>query len=167
MLQPEVIVELGTHYGHSTVCMALAAKEISTRLKWNYEPHITTIDSYGEWPDRIDRYRIKVDEVKAIFNEYGVGDYITVIKSMTAEAGRSWDGPKIDLLFFDGDHTYKGLMEEYYSWVPHVRKGGLMIFRYHERGIRRFIDEKLRNENVELIGLDTVDKFGLVIAHKL
>jgi cephalosporin hydroxylase len=35
---------------------------------------------------------------------------------------------KIDFLFIDGDHTYKGVEQDYLMYSPLVRKGGLIAF---------------------------------------
>lgn len=169
-IQPEVIVELGTWYGYTSIVMALAAKEISHRKGRNYTPHITTIDAYGEWVDRPrDKHHPKIDDVIQFLKRYNVREYVTPLKGVAAKAAMDWEGSNIDLLFFDADHSYCGLTEEYYSWSPHVKQHGIMLFHdyYRQAGVRRFIEEKLRNEHVELVVLDTADKLGLVIARKL
>lgn len=37
-------------------------------------------------------------------------------------------GEPVDLLFIDGDHTYKGVRADYESYSPLVRPGGLVAF---------------------------------------
>lgn len=45
----------------------------------------------------------------------------------------------LDLLFIDGDHTYKGVKQDYEMYSKYVRKGGLIVFHdindtdYHKR----------------------------------
>ena len=34
----------------------------------------------------------------------------------------------IDLLFIDGDHSYKGIMEDFKNYFPLVNKGGYIVF---------------------------------------
>jgi predicted O-methyltransferase YrrM len=36
--------------------------------------------------------------------------------------------PTIDLLFIDGDHTYKGVKQDYEMYSPLVKKGGMIVF---------------------------------------
>ncbi len=38
------------------------------------------------------------------------------------------DGQKLDVLFIDGDHSYKGVKTDFELWSPLVRSGGLVIF---------------------------------------
>ena len=34
------------------------------------------------------------------------------------------DGVLFDFIFFDGDHSYKGLTRDLNAWIPKIRKGG-------------------------------------------
>jgi len=50
-------------------------------------------------------------------------------------------GDPVDMLFIDGDHSYEGVKEDFYSFLPFVREGGFIVFHdivdseYHrERG---------------------------------
>lgn len=42
------------------------------------------------------------------------------------ELGRQWID-KVDLVYVDGDHTYKGCKGDIAAWMPHLKDGGLMI----------------------------------------
>lgn len=44
------------------------------------------------------------------------------------DVGRDWDGPPIDLVFIDGDHSPQGCREDWDVWHPHVRPGGAVAF---------------------------------------
>ena len=37
-------------------------------------------------------------------------------------------GDLVDMLFIDGDHTYRGVFSDYHGWRPIVRPGGLIVF---------------------------------------
>ena len=52
----------------------------------------------------------------------------TLITGDSAQAGRAWDGGKIDLLFIDGDHSYEGCKADIDSWLPHMAEGSIMAF---------------------------------------
>lgn len=38
------------------------------------------------------------------------------------------DGEKVDLLFIDGDHTYEGVKNDWFSYRQFVKPGGLVVF---------------------------------------
>jgi predicted O-methyltransferase YrrM len=42
------------------------------------------------------------------------------------DIGASWEGPMVDLVFVDGDHSYEGCVGDILAWWPHLRVGGLM-----------------------------------------
>lgn len=39
----------------------------------------------------------------------------------------NWDA-KIDVLFIDGDHTYEGCKADMETWIPFVKKNGVVLF---------------------------------------
>lgn len=46
----------------------------------------------------------------------------------SGEVGKNWKQGGIDLLFIDGDHTYKGCKADIEAWIPHVNPGGVVAF---------------------------------------
>ena len=42
--------------------------------------------------------------------------------------GQEWKGPKIDVLFIDGDHSMWGCHMDIKSWFPHMAENGVMLF---------------------------------------
>jgi predicted O-methyltransferase YrrM len=44
------------------------------------------------------------------------------------DVGRDWQGPPVDLVFIDGDHSPAGCREDWDVWHPHVRQGGAVAF---------------------------------------
>lgn len=39
----------------------------------------------------------------------------------------TWTNP-IDVLFIDGDHRYEAVAKDFNDWLPHVKKGGYILF---------------------------------------
>jgi len=50
------------------------------------------------------------------------------VKSRSQEAGRSWKGPKVDLLFVDANHAYEAVCEDWDAWKPHLASDALVVF---------------------------------------
>lgn len=46
----------------------------------------------------------------------------------------SWDKP-IDVLFIDGNHSYRFVKEEIKKYVPFIKKGGVVLFHDYEVGM--------------------------------
>jgi predicted O-methyltransferase YrrM len=69
------------------------------------------------------------------------------------------DGRKIDLLFIDGDHRYKGVKKDFQLYSPLVKQNGLIVFHdilYHPKvpacKVNKFWNEiKRKYKNAEFI----------------
>lgn len=44
-----------------------------------------------------------------------------------------WDGPAIDFILIDADHTERGLLADMENWLPHMRIGGFVVFHDYHR----------------------------------
>lgn len=68
-----------------------------------------------------------------------------LLTSDSAAAGRAYAGPKVDLIFIDGDHTHAGCKADIDAWLPHMAAGSIVAF--HDsgapqcEGVNRAIDE--------------------------
>lgn len=73
---------------------------------------------------------------RAVFKSAGLyhllGENWFQIHGDSKEVGASWDGPKVDFVFIDGDHSYDGCVGDIVSWWPHLKVGGLMAI--HDYG---------------------------------
>jgi predicted O-methyltransferase YrrM len=83
------------------------------------------------------------------------------------------NGNKLDFLFIDGDHAYKGIKMDFQMYVPLVRKGGLIAF--HDicngppeivGGVARFWNEiKNAYKYQEIIGNRDQKGFGIGVLY--
>jgi predicted O-methyltransferase YrrM len=51
------------------------------------------------------------------------------------DVGRRWTAGPADLVFIDGDHSYRGCRQDWEVWHRHVRPGGAVAF--HDARLRR------------------------------
>lgn len=63
---------------------------------------------------------------------------------------------KIDYLFIDGDHSYKGVMDDFKNYFEFVNEGGIIVFdNYNDnawRQVTKAVDEILeKDKNIELV----------------
>lgn len=119
-----VIVEVGSYYGRSTVCMAQGIREKAN------QSHIWAVDT---WRNENIPVNTKQDIYGAFLkniNEYQ--DIVTPLRGFSKDVAGSWNKP-IDLLFIDGDHSFDGCFTDINAWVPFVRRGGVVMF--HDSGL--------------------------------
>lgn len=69
----------------------------------------------------------------------------TQILGDSKAVGKAWNGPAIDFLFIDGDHSYEGCKGDIDAWYPHIVPDGLIAIHDYERDVwpdvRRATDE--------------------------
>ena len=108
-----MIVEIGSYKGKSTKTLALASPE-----SW-----IIAIDPYPKnYYEETD-----MEKVKKEFLSNTKGLNITLIQKFSATVGKAWED-KIDLLHIDGNHSYRSVKGDIELFVPHVKKGGVVLF---------------------------------------
>jgi predicted O-methyltransferase YrrM len=118
--QPRVVVELGTHYGASAIAMARVVRQ------WGGT--ITCVDTWYGVP-RPGR-PMKPVKLLACASNCVIADVSASVRLIVAEtgaAGRAWQGPPIDALYVDADHSEAGCLADLETWGPHVRSGGLLL----------------------------------------
>lgn len=110
-----VIVEVGSFMGRSTKIMALASP---TSVIYSIDPLETVHPSSGlSDPEYVNK---RLHEEMENFNWIH-------FRKKSQDVVVKWKQP-IDLLHIDGDHREKPLREDVKSWLPHVKRGGVVIF---------------------------------------
>lgn len=115
-------LEIGTHYGHS-MCNMLQSK---------YKTKYLGIDIFQIWGDS------KVNDMEKLANDnankFNVNNYEYKFIKANSQAKetinivKSYFPQGIDLLFIDGDHSFKGIINDFNNYFPLVNKGGYIIF---------------------------------------
>lgn len=115
-----VIVEIGAEYGMSASLFACGAHQ---------SVDITSVDLYPHDLFKAHQHNMKLAGYHARTHQY---------KGDSSAVGRAWGefepdaisraGSPIDLLFIDGDHTFRGCKADIDAWTPHVRIGGRVAF---------------------------------------
>lgn len=123
------VVEVGCNLGESSIVMAHALKHKLGRIITIDPVFITgTLDS----PDSLSPTGNNIYNSTLV--EYGnklrvnrIEPYVTVIPDYSANAIARWDGYPIDMLFVDGEHTYKAVSQDC-EWMRYVKVGGFAVF---------------------------------------
>lgn len=161
-LRPQTVVELGTQWGLSFFCFCQAMQE------QNIDGHCYAVDTWqgdehtGEYDDTIYNTVRQHAEQHYPHNAH-------LLRMLFQQARLQFADESIDLLHIDGLHTYEAVKEDYETWLPKVRPGGIIIFhdiqaRMMDFGAWRYWSElKQRTESFTFnqgFGLGVVRKPG-------
>ena len=125
--QPQVFVELGTHYGESYFGFCQAVKESGAATQcfsidtWRGDEHA------GFYGDEV--YR-DVDS----YNQLEFASFSTLVRAAFDEARERFEPESIDILHIDGLHTYEAVKHDFETWFPNVRPGGVVLI--HDIAVR-------------------------------
>ena len=115
------ICELGPWKGRSLCSVA----DIIIKRKLN----VIAVDIFTGTAHEEDLVRQgKESDIEAIFrsNMKRFGLDPVVHRMTTNEASKLIEDGSLDLCFIDADHSFKGITEDLFYWIPKVKKGGLI-----------------------------------------
>lgn len=79
-----------------------------------------------------------------LYNTSQFKDKIVPIQSRSTDAAKDFSEP-LDFIFFDGDHSYEGIKDDWDAWNDKLKSGGWVIF--HDigwaEGVKRVIVEEV------------------------
>lgn len=119
------IVEVGAFRGASTVCLAKGAKAGKGAKVWSVDPWDLPGNPYGKHGYSAPETRERYD---AQLRRFGVRSHVTTIQAFSNDAASEWTGPRIGLLFVDGDHTYRGVRTDIEAWSEHLAADHVIAF---------------------------------------
>lgn len=112
-MQPETTVDLGVDYGYSSFVLA------------EHNPgHVYGVDVFEG--DRGATYGSTLEQAQGYCDELGLTN-VTFIKDTFENVARTWTKP-VDILHIDGTHTHDAVAQDYQTWSPFVREGGVILF---------------------------------------
>lgn len=120
-VRPKITVELGTQGGLSffTFCQSIKENDIDGACyavdTWEGEEHT------GKYDESV--YESVREHAR---KEYAGFAYL--MRMLFADALKHFDNESIDLLHIDGLHTYEAVKEDFTTWYPKVKPGGVILF---------------------------------------
>lgn len=151
----KTIVEIGSMDGTSSLLFGSIAKEIGAKV-YCIEP-----DPRKLWYKNIE--------------EYGIKNYVTMIKAASPWVNMGLIPRPIDYLFIDGNHRTRYCLADYHFFEPFVRKGGMIAFHDYNgrkgvsKWIRKAIEIILEDDSEKIVEVehnDTSDR-GTIVFRKI
>ena len=119
---PEVIVELGSHYGCSAFTFAQAIKD------YNLDSKLYAIDTWAGDDYTRNDYE---NDVYSVFRDTVANFYqnqkIEMLRMTFDQASSKFQDKSIDVLHIDGSHHYEDVKHDFYSWLPKVKDDGIIF----------------------------------------
>ena len=115
----------------------------------------------GNTVEKFDKYYDDVAE--KVIAEFGSKDNVMVCRMTATEWFNQYDGPPLDWIYIDGDHSYTGCYNDLCNALKVVKKGGLIIgddYKWHtsgdKGGVKKAVNQFVEENNFKL------EKFGKV-----
>jgi hypothetical protein len=126
-IRPDVLVELGTHYGASyfAFCQSIATHKTGTKAfavdTWQGDKHA---GFYGE------NVFQSVSDANNVYKSFS-----TLLRASFDEASASFGNKSIDLLHIDGLHTYESVKHDFETWLPKLTENAVVLL--HDTNVHR------------------------------
>lgn len=135
------VVELGCWMGRS---LCSVANEIKSR-----QVLAVAVDSFTGEDNEVGVYGdVITQDVKKIFNdaikEFGISDSVMLLDMTTSEAADNVPNNSVDLLFIDADHSYQNVKEDIETWLPKMKRGGVISGHdFFREGVNRALHDTI------------------------
>ena len=138
-----IIVEIGAFKGKSTCFIAEGIRSKNCKFY--------TIDPWSNDGMKGGNQDIFNDFLK---NTESYKDKIIPLRGYSYEIRKNWpEDKKIDFLWIDGDHSYKGVTRDIQDWIPLVKNNGFVCFHDYrdEPDVKRAVDEITKNRTIRFV----------------
>lgn len=127
---PNVIVEIGSWKGKSTICLAKGSEAGHKRPVYAIDPHTGSPEHHRKLGkiDTFHEFRLNLKKAEA-------ENCVRPVRSASQDAAKNFDNP-IGFLFIDGNHSPEAVKMDFHLWFPRVKEGGIVAFHdsWHSGG---------------------------------
>jgi predicted O-methyltransferase YrrM len=86
------------------------------------------VDTWSRSPEHQALPEVRDDRLFDLFlanvRGAGVDGLIRAVRGRSVEVAAAWDGPPLDLVFIDGDHSAPPCYQDIRAWQPRLREAG-------------------------------------------
>lgn len=157
-LRPEHVAVIGSGFGFSVVCLALALKDNGVGRLTFVDPSYSvlkhgplhTVGGTSQWDDPA--------RVDAHFARFGIAGQVTHFKMTSQEFFLGYEGrglSRIDVAFIDGNHAFEEVRRDFIEVMRHTRRNSYLLL--HDTNL--YVREMVRHAGVkrwlQIVKLDT------------
>ena len=153
-----ICCEIGSYMGKSSVVLGMALLAKRKGKIYCIDPFDLLSDYYEEVSKKelgsgnLTRKQFVMD----IIRKYGLEGKIELIQGFSFFVARDFHQP-LDFIFIDGDHSFEGVLEDYFDWSGMLKVGGVIAFHDYYKiddfkrcnpesyGPARVVDEYVRS----------------------
>jgi predicted O-methyltransferase YrrM len=140
------IAEVGSWKGHS---IAFLAKEMLSAGKNNF--NLYAIDIWEAWDTTNPEQQYIYEIYNKILNINGVRKYIKDVKMQSHLGANNFTDGSLDFVYIDANHSYEYAKRDILSWLPKVKKGGILaghdyyMLESNGNDVKTAVDELCKN----------------------
>lgn len=137
--RPAVLVELGSHWGHSYFAFCKSIKNAGIDCK------AYAVDTW-QGDDHAGLYGEEVFNSVRAHNDGNFSAFSSLLRMTFDEATDYFTDGSVDLLHIDGLHTYEAVKHDFNTWLPKLSPGALVLLhdinvRGRDFGVWKFWEE--------------------------
>lgn len=117
-----VIVEIGSYQGGSASFLAAGIRSRGKGHLYCIDPHLGGPPWLGMAPHQ---HTLEIFQQKMKYCD--LDRWVTSKIGDSAAVASIWPAEPIDAFFVDGDHSFRGALKDFESWLPKVRDGGYVL----------------------------------------
>lgn len=150
------IIEIGSAYGRSTICLGLGLSFAKGGKVFSVDPHTGGKGFREKLTDR-DSYSSYVGFRRNI-ERFGLHARIVPMIKTSEDALKEWKGGEVHFLFIDGWHTYDAVIHDLVGWGEYVVSGGLIALHdYQVEEVRSAIHDGISRMGIGCAALRRLD----------
>jgi len=120
--QPELIVELGTHWGEAYFTFCQTVQEHGLGSLCYAVDHWLGDEHTGRYGEEV------FEDVKQ-YNDRYYKQFSYLLRTSFDDAVSQFGDGSIGLLHIDGLHTYEAVSHDFRTWLPKVKPGGIVLLQ--------------------------------------
>jgi methyltransferase family protein len=163
-LRPRHVAVIGSGFGFSVVCLALALKDNGAGRLSFVDPSysmlkhgpLRTVGGTSQWDDP--------EEVRAHFARFGIDSLVTHFKATSAEFFREYEArglPEIDVAFIDGNHSFADVRHDFIEVMRHAHRNSYLLLHDTNLYVREMVGHAGVKRWLRIVQRDT-DFFEVV-----